>query len=229
MGLDDLRKLCANEAMNYIQDQSIIGLGAGRHIETLIDRISKEIKNGLKIRAVTPSLNTRSLCFLKGIEVVDTCLVGEVDVAFDGCGAVDKNLYASKSGGGIYTKEKLIAFMAREYILLAEEGKFTDTLGSELSLEVIKDSLSYVKKNIEKAGGIVRVRSSHSKDSYTVTDDGNFLIDAEFDSVNDIVQLNAYLSNIHGVIGTSLFTKEVTRVILAGEQGVRVMEKEIKS
>ncbi len=222
---NDLRILCAKEAIKYIQDNSIIGLGAGRNIEVLINIISKEMKNGLKIRAVTPSLNTKILCFEKEIEVVDTYLVDEVGVAFDGCGAVDKNLYASKSGGGIHTKEKLIASMAREYILLLDEGKFTDTLIPQFSLEVVKDSLSYVKKCIKNAGGVPTVRSSSIKDSYTITDDGNFLIDVRFNSDKDLKELNDYLNSISGVIATSLFTKEVTKLIIAGDSGVRVVTK----
>jgi ribose 5-phosphate isomerase A len=221
----DLRILCAKEAMNYIQDKSIIGLGAGRNIEILINIIGIEMKNGLKIRVVTPSLHTRTLCFEKGIEVVDTYLVDEIDVAFDGCGAVDKSLYASKGGGGIYTKEKLIASMAKEYILLLDETKLTDALIPEVSLEVIKDSLSYVKKSIKNAGGVPTVRSSCIKDSYTITDDGNFLIDVLFSTVKDLKELNDYLNSIHGVIATSLFTREVTKLIIAGEKGVRVVAK----
>lgn len=227
MEMNELRQLCAKEAMKYIQSNSIIGLGAGRNIGSLIDCISMEVKHGLHIKVVTSSLNTKTLCFEKGIEVLDTCLVSEVDIAFDGCGEVDKNLYASKSGGGIYTKEKLIAAMSREYILLVDESKFLDTLSMRfpVSLEIVKDSLSYVKKAIEKIGGIPVVRCSDIKDSYTITDDGNFLIDAQFNSVKDFKELNHYLNQIDGVIGTSLFTKEVTRVIIAGENGVRVVTK----
>jgi ribose 5-phosphate isomerase A len=225
--VNELRKLCAKEAMSYIQNNYIIGLGAGRNIEFLIEYLSEEIKNGLKVKAVTPSYQTKKLCIEKGIEVLETCFVDEVHVAFDGCGEVDKNFYASKSGGGVHTKEKLIAAMAKDYILLIDEGKFSDTLSCNypVTLEVIKDSLSYVKKSVEKIGGVPTVRESSIKDGYTITDDGNFLIDIKFNSVKDFKELNDYLNNIDGVIGTALFTKEVTKIIIAGENGVRVVSK----
>lgn len=224
---NELRKLCAKEAMNYIQNNSIIGLGAGRNIEFLIEYVSEEIKNGLKLKVVTPSYNTKKLCVEKGIEVLETYFVDEIDVAFDGCGEVDTNFYASKSGGGVHTKEKLIAAMAKDYILLIDEGKFTDALSCKypVSLEVIKDSLSYVIKSVEKIGGVPTVRRNGIKDGYIITDDGNFLIDVQFDSVKDFKELNDYLNNIDGVIGTALFTKEVTRIIIAGKNGVRVVSK----
>lgn len=227
MEANELRKLCAKEAMKYIQNNFIVGLGAGRNIEALIKKLSVEIKNGLKIKVVTPSYNTKALCLKHGIGVIETYFAHEVDVAFDGCGEVDKRFYASKGGGGVFTKEKLIASMAKDYILLTDEERFSDSLSCKypFSLEVLKDSLSYVKKRVENIGGIPIVRSSNIKDSFTITDDGNFLIDVQFNSVSDYIELNDYLNNIEGVIGTSLFTKEVTKLIIANENGVRVISK----
>lgn len=98
MDANELRKLCAKEAMKYIHHNFIIGLGAGRNIECLIELLDEEIKNGLRVKVVTPSYNTKRRCVEKGIEVLETYFVDEVDVAFDGCGEVDKNFYASKSG-----------------------------------------------------------------------------------------------------------------------------------
>ena len=39
MNEDNLRKLCAEKAMEYIKDNTIIGLGAGRNIAFLIELI----------------------------------------------------------------------------------------------------------------------------------------------------------------------------------------------
>ncbi|MED4224594.1 ribose 5-phosphate isomerase A [Neobacillus cucumis] len=227
MDANELRKLCAKEAMKYIHHDFIIGLGAGRNIECLIELLDEEIKNGLKVKVVTPSYDTKRRCVEKGIEVLETYFVDEVDVAFDGCGEVDKNFYASKSGGGVHTKEKLIAAMAKEYILLIDEEKYSDTLSCKypIALEVIKDSLSYVIKNVKKIGGEPTVRRSSIKDGYTITDDGNFLIEVQFQSINDFKELNDHLNNIDGVIGTGLFTKEVTKLIIAVKNDVRVISK----
>lgn len=227
MEANDLRSLCAKEAMKYIKNNFIVGLGAGRNIEQLIKVLSEEITKGLKIKVVTPSYNTKASCVKHGIEVLETYLVDEVNVAFDGCGEVDKKFYASKGGGGVFSKEKLIGTMAKDYILLIDEEKFSDSLTCKypISLEVTRDSVSYVKKSVKKIGGIPTVRVSNIKDGYTITDDGNFLIDIEFNLVNDFIELNNYLNNIEGVIGTSLFTSEVTKLIIANENGVKVISK----
>lgn len=91
MNEEALRKLCAEKAMEYIKNNTVIGLGAGRTIACLIEFISKAMQHDLKIKVVTPSDNTRNLCIKYGIEVIPTCFIDEVDVAFDGCGEVGEN------------------------------------------------------------------------------------------------------------------------------------------
>lgn len=228
MNEDDLRKLCAQKAMEYIKDSTVIGLGAGRNIACLIDLISEEVnKNNLKIRVVTPSDNTKRLCIKHGIEVLPTYLAEEVDVAFDGCGEADKNFYASKGGGGVFTKEKIIGAIAKDYILLIDEQKFSKELSCKypVSLEIVKDSLGHVSNSVKTLGGCPTVRTSNNKDGYLITDDGNFIVDVKFEVISDFKQLNDKLNSIVGVIGTSLFTREITKLIVAGENGVRVISK----
>ena len=227
MNEDNLRRLCAEKAMEYIKNNTVIGLGAGRNIACLIELISKAVQDNLKIKVVTPSDNTKNLCIKNGIEVIPTCFVEEIDVAFDGCGEVDENFYASKGGGGVYTKEKIIGSMAKEYILLIDEQKLTKELSSKhlVSLEVVKDSLGYVSKMVKNLGGEPAVRTTNNKDGYLITDDGNFILDIKFENIKDFKQLNDNLNDIVGVIGTSLFMREVTKLIVAGENGVRVISK----
>lgn len=227
MNAVELRNRCANEAMKFIHDGSIIGLGGGRNVACLIEQLSVAIKNGLRVKAVTPSYATKLLCVENGIEVLPTYFVDELDVAFDGCGEVDKDFIASKGGGGIHTKEKIIAAMAKDYILLIDEQRFTDRLSFEqtVSLEILKDSLGYVRRKVKELGGTDLIRSSTNKDGFTITDDGNFLVDIKFTDVNDIKKLNQDLNNIEGVIGTSLFVDEVTKIIISGESGIRVVSR----
>ena len=227
MNEENLRKLCAEKAMEYIKNNTVIGLGAGRNIACLIELISKSVQNNLKIKVVTPSDNTKNLCIKYGIEVIPTCFVEEVDVAFDGCGEVDENFQASKGGGGVYTKEKIIGSMAKEYILLIDEQKLTKQLNCKhlVSLEVVKDSLSYVSKMVKGLGGEPATRTTNNKDGYLITDDGNFILDIKFENIKDFKELNDKLNDIIGVIGTSLFIREVTKLIVAGENGVRVISK----
>lgn len=225
MTSDDLKKACAKEALKYIKNNTIIGLGGGSTISYLIDYI-KEDKD-LNVKVVTPSMKTKMLCIKNGLEVLHTCFVDKVAVAFDGCDEVDLNLNALKSGGGIHTKEKLIASMTDDYILLVDDTKVSDTLKFKqpVVLEILQDSLSYVERKITELGGKLTIRNSSAKDGFTISDNGNLLIDVSFENVTDVYKLENSLKNICGVVDTSLFVNVVNRVLISNIDGIRVISK----
>ena len=223
---DDLKKDCAKEALKYIKSNTIIGLGGGSTISYLIDYIRDN--KDLKVKVVTPSVKTKMLCIKNGLEVLHTCSVDKVDVAFDGCDEVDEKLNALKSGGGIHTKEKLIASMAEDYILLVDDTKVVKTLTFKhpVVLEILEDSLKYVEKVVKELGGKPTIRNSSAKDGFTISDNGNLLMDVVFENIKDIYKLENCLKNICGVIDTSLFTNVVTKVLIIGKDGIRVISRE---
>ncbi|WLR60983.1 ribose 5-phosphate isomerase A [Guptibacillus hwajinpoensis] len=220
----NVKQKCAKAALAYITDETIIGLGGGSTIGYLIDFIKEE---KLNVKVVTPSLKTKHLCVNQGLEVLPTSTVDEVDVAFDGCDEVDEKLHALKSGGGIHTQEKLIAKMAKEYILLVDESKVVPELTYKhpVVLEILQDSLAFVLKKVGEMDGKAEVRSSSAKDGYTVSDYGNFLVDVWFEAGWDGVQLETNLKKIPGVLDVSLFTTEVSKALVANEEGIYEISK----
>ncbi|WP_315077546.1 ribose 5-phosphate isomerase A [uncultured Clostridium sp.] len=225
MDNDYLKKNCAKEALRYVEDNMIIGLGGGSTISYLINYI-KESK--LNIKVVTPSSKTRILCINDGLEVLHTSSVDRISVAFDGCDEVDESLNALKSGGGIHTKEKLIASMADDYILLVDESKFFKKLkfNHPVVLEILEDALKYVEKKVIELGGTTSVRSSSIKDGFTITENGNILMDVNFSNVSNIESLEKTLKNICGVIETSIFTNNiVTKVIITNKYESKVISE----
>ncbi|WP_347549110.1 ribose 5-phosphate isomerase A [Pseudalkalibacillus hwajinpoensis] len=220
----NIKQKCAKAALAYIKDETIIGLGGGSTIGYLIDYIKEQ---GLNVKVVTPSFQTKLLCVKQGLKVLPTYAVDEVDVAFDGCDEVDEKLNALKSGGGIHTQEKLIAQMAKEYILLVDDSKFVSTLtySHPVVLEILQDSLSLVLKKVEEIGEKAVIRKSSAKDGYIISDYGNFLIDVYVEPVQDSVQLEKQLRGLPGVIDVSLFTTVVTKVLVASGDRVDVVSK----
>lgn len=220
---DDIKKICAKEALKLIKTNTIIGLGGGSTISYLINYI-KEDKD-LQVKVVTPSVKTRLLCIQNGLEVLHTSTVDQISVAFDGCDEMDENLNALKSGGGIHTKEKLIATLAEDYVLLVDETKFVKSLTFKhpVVLEILEDSLAYVQKKVTELGGKPVIRTSSAKDGFTITENGNLLLDVFFEQVDDIIKLEGDLNRIRGVIDTSLFVHVATKALIAGEEGIRLV------
>jgi ribose 5-phosphate isomerase A len=222
--MEHIRNNCAREALKYIGDQTVIGLGGGSTVSCLIKHIAT---SGLQVKVVTPSFTTASLCLQSGLPLLPLWSVEHISVAFDGCDEVDEQLQALKSGGGIHTREKLVANMADRYILLVDESKLVQTLTFRhpVVLEVLEDALSYVQQAVSALGGSAVIRTSTAKDGYTVSDYGHPLLDVSFREVKDIPTLQRRLKGISGVIETSLFTEEVTGVLAAGAEGVRAIFK----
>lgn len=226
MDANELKKESAKRALDYINDGMIVGLGAGGSVAYLADYLSEKAKCGFNVKIVTPSRSTKLLCHEKGLNVIDTSLINSIDVAFDGCDEVDSKLNALKSGGGVHTKEKLIGTMAKDYILLVDESKFTNTLTfkAPVVLEIIEEALSYVIEKVKAIGGEPKLRSSKEKDGFVVTDNGNLLLDVSFKNVDNIENLDNVLKNIRGVVETSLFVNVVTKVIVAYKNEIKVIE-----
>lgn len=219
-----MKRICAKEALRYIKDNSVIGLGGGSTISYLVDYI-KESK--LNVQIVTPSFNTEMLCIKQGLNVIPSWSVNKISVVFDGCDEIDNNLNALKSGGGIHTKEKIIAKMADNYILLVDESKVSPTLifKHPVVLEIFEESLSYVESEVKKLGGIPSMRKSSDKDCFTISDHGLLLMNVKFNKVDDIKTLDSNLRNITGVVDTSLFYNICTKALAVSENGVRIIEK----
>ncbi|MEQ8199207.1 MAG: ribose 5-phosphate isomerase A [Clostridiaceae bacterium] len=221
----DLKRASAKEALKYIKNNTLIGLGGGRTISHMVEYIKE--RGDLNVKVVTPSAMTEILCVKNGLEVLPVSCVDKVDIAFDGCDEVDWKFNALKSGGGIHTKEKLIGSMAEDYVLLVDDSKYVETLTFRhpVVLETLTESRAYIEKKVRELGGEPALRISSSKDGFTVSDSGNLLMDVEFKNVDDIHKLGRTLKNICGVIETSLFVDVATKVIVAGENGIRVISK----
>ena len=112
-------------------------------------------------------------------------MTAHINIAFDGCDELDKELNALKANGAIHTKEKIIASMAEKYVLLIDESKFYDTLPlkDSVTLEVIPQSRNYVQAQIEKLGGKAVMRKSGAKAGFVISDNGNYIMDTDFSNV----------------------------------------------
>ena len=217
-----MKERCALKAVEYIKDGMTIGLGGGSTISYLVKFINEK---KLNVKVVTPSFNTAKLCVENNLTLLPVCSVDHLDIAFDGCDEVDLKLNALKSGGAIHTKEKIIASMADQYVLLVDESKVFEKLPFDhsITLEVIKEAISYVTKQIESLGGKVTLRISGAKDGFTVSDHGNVIMEAKFDQVENIALLDQQLNKITGIIDTSLFVNQATMVLSVDDSHVRII------
>lgn len=225
----DLKKEAAQKAITFIKDSTIVGLGAGSTIAHIVYFLADELKNDLKIKMVTASFNTQQLLLQKGFVVQPIAAITELDIYFDGCDQVDKNLNALKSGGGIHTREKLLASMAKQFILVGDEAKYVTQfdVSYPMVVELLPEARLYVTASIQKLFPDVKtaLRMSDKKEGPAITDNGNYLMDLWFSVWLPLEPLNTLMKAITGVVETSLFYNLAHKAIIAGKDGVKIIEK----
>lgn len=221
-----MKQKCAQKAFEMIKDGMIIGFGGGSTVALLIRELAKSDK---KIMAVTPSQDTLQLCVEHQIPMLPLEMTDTIDLAFDGCDEMDVQLNALKSCGGIHTREKIVASMAKEYVLLADEGKLKERLVFDypVTIEVIRAAVSYVKKRLSQMGAEVTERRSDGKTGTLVSDDGNYLLEVRFQDTGDAEKLAAELNRIPGIVGHSLFCGIASKAIIAKADGIEVLVRPI--
>jgi ribose 5-phosphate isomerase A len=210
MTQDDKKKAVAHAALQYISDDSIIGVGTGSTVNYFIDALS-DVKQKI-IGAVSSSdVSTAKLQAL-GIEVYDLNSVDKLDIYVDGADEITKHKHMIKGGGAALTREKIVAAVAKKFICIIDDTKQVPMLGDfPLPVEVIPMARSYVAREIVKLGGDPVYRQG------VITDNGNVIIDVHNLKILNPVELEAQLNAIVGVVTNGLFAARGADVVLIGK------------
>lgn len=224
----DLKKEAAAKAITLIRDKTIVGLGAGSTIAYAVEFLKQETENGLQLKFITSSFSTRQLLLKNNFTVLQAASLSKIDIYFDGCDQLDKELNALKSGGGIHTHEKLLASMADQFVLIGDETKVADNFDDRFPvvIEIIPEGAAFVPAKIQNLfpGSRSSFRTSDKKDGLVIIDNGNYLLDLWFQIWPDLATINPVLKTVTGVVETSLFYRMAHKAIIAGKDGVKVLE-----
>jgi ribose 5-phosphate isomerase A len=201
----------------FVRDDTCIGLGTGSTAYWAVARVGELVAQGLKVRAVTTSLQTEHQCAELHVPTVALC-DEPIDVAIDGADEATATRALLKGGGGALFREKAVALAAQRFVAIVTESKMVLTLGRfPLPVEVVPFSLRYVRAAIERYGIPVAQRL-HDGAPY-VSDNGNAILDCAFGTIEDPARLDAELRAIHGVVATGLFVGIASVLIVAGNDG----------
>lgn len=211
-----MKKRCAKEALKFVPEHGIIGLGGGSTIAYLAEYVRAE-RPGVSV--VTPSKDTKKHCEKLGITVLLTEEVSEVKIAFDGCDQVDYQLNAYKSAGGIHTKEKIIGKMAKEYMLLVDESKVVSKLFYDFPvvLEIVPEAKGYLASKLSKMNMTYQMRTPELMEVFIE------------DSKMDMGEIDNILKSFTGVVETSLFYQVATKALVVTQNDSYMIEKEKKN
>jgi ribose 5-phosphate isomerase A len=220
---EEAKRRAALEAVKHVKDDFIIGLGSGSTAAYVIQEIGKKIRQeGLRILGVPTSHQAMMLAVHYGVPLTTLDEHPEPDLAIDGADQIDKELNLIKGGGGALTREKIVASAAKQFIVVADETKLVEKLGTNhpVPVEVLPFALPTVMTEIRKLGGKPVLREGKGKVGPVVTDNGNFIVDADFGPIGVLKELGLQLKLISGVIETGLFVGVADVVYLGKQDGV---------
>jgi ribose 5-phosphate isomerase A len=218
MTQDEMKKAAATKALEYIKNDTIVGVGTGSTVNYFIDALAT-IKHNI-VGAVSSSEESSKRLKAHGIEVFDLNNVDVLDVYVDGADEITKHMSMIKGGGAALTREKIVAAVAKQFICIADDSKQVEILGNfPLPIEVIPMARSYVARELVKLGGDPEYRQG------VITDNGNVILDVHNLSIINPKKLEADINAIVGVVTNGLFANRGADIlILAGENGVNVKQ-----
>ena len=217
MTQDEMKKMVAEAALDYVEAGTVIGIGTGSTANHFIDFLA-----GIKGKidgTVASSQASADRLTGHGIPVLDLNAVDEISVYIDGADESNSHLHLIKGGGGALTREKIVAACSRKFVCIADESKLVDVLGAfPLPVEVIPMARSYVAREMVKLGGQPVYREGFT------TDNGNDILDVHNLQITDPVSLEEQINNITGVVTVGIFARRPADVLLLGTQdGVRTI------
>lgn len=206
----------AKEIAAKLKDGEVIGVGSGSTVYMAMLAIAERIKNdNLHIQVIPSSYEISMTCIQLGIPQT-TLLEKKPDWTFDGADEVDPYKNLIKGRGGAMFKEKLLIRNSTKVFIIVDESKFVDRLGMKfpIPIEVFPSSLTYVEKEVKALGSTdIQLRMAKGKDGPIISENGNFIIDARFNLIDN--ELERQIKSITGVIESGLFIGYNVEIIVS--------------
>ncbi|AQS37772.1 ribose-5-phosphate isomerase [Shewanella psychrophila] len=218
MTQDEMKKAAGWAALEYVEKDSIVGVGTGSTVNHFIDALAT-MKAEIEGAVSSSEASTEKMKAL-GIPVYDLNSVNELSVYVDGADEINERMDMIKGGGAALTREKIVSAVADKFICIVDNTKQVDILGEfPLPVEVIPMARSYVARQLVKLGGDPVYREG------CLTDNGNIILDVYNMKIMKPKELEEQINQIVGVVTNGLFAKRGADVLLVGTpEGVKTVK-----
>jgi ribose 5-phosphate isomerase A len=229
--MDALKRQAAARALDHVQEGMKLGLGTGSTAKHFVELLGEKVRAGLKVVGVPTSESTRALAESCGVPLATLDEIDRLDLTVDGADEIDHALDLIKGGGGALLREKIVAAASDRMIVIADDSKWVGRLGRfPLPVEVVPFGLAATQRAMAdafaRAGVSGQMVLRKAPDGHVfVTDGGHWIVDVRLGEIQDAVRLAGLLSAIPGVVEHGLFIGLASTAILAGAQGIRVVER----
>ena len=214
--LQDAIRNMAKDAAKLARGTRIIGLGSGSTAAYVVKELAA-LKDE-RMEFVPTSVQIKIEAEKNNLRIADENRIPELDIVFDGADQVDESFNMIKGGGGALLREKILISSAKKVVILADESKFVKRLSRSVPIEVHPMARSSATRMLSESGGKPTLRTL-DKGYPFVTENGNFIIDTTFSSIDDPRAKEIELKNIAGVMEVGIFTRTADVYFKAKKDG----------
>ncbi len=231
MDTEAQKRAAAARAVEFVSPGMRLGLGTGSTARPFVELLAERVTAGLDVIAVPTSEATRTLAERLGVPLTTLDETPELDLTVDGADEIAPDLTLIKGGGGALLREKIVATASAKMLVIADQSKCVPILGRfPLPIEIVPFGAASTRRAIEAAAaeagcpGPAVLRKGKDGLAF-VTDGGHWVLDAQLQRIPDPQDLAARLAVIPGVMEHGLFIGLAGTAIVAGPDGVRLIER----
>ncbi|XP_074304908.1 putative ribose-5-phosphate isomerase 2 [Silene latifolia] len=231
---DELKKIAAYKAVEYVESGMVIGLGTGSTAKHAVARIGELLRLGkLKnIIGIPTSKMTHELAISCGIPLSDLNTYPVVDLAIDGADEVDPYMNLVKGRGGSLLREKMIESATKKFIVIVDDTKLVKYLGGTglaIPVEVVpfcwKFSADRLRDLFQDKGCVAKLRTFGDNEPF-ITDNENYIVDLYIkEDLGDLNLASDAILRLPGIIEHGMFLGMATTLIVAGDLGISIKNK----
>jgi ribose 5-phosphate isomerase A len=222
--MSDAKRHAAEAALELLPEAGIIGLGTGSTATLFIDGVGRLVQAGRKLVGVPTSAQSHAQAERLGIPLLDPTGPWDIVMTVDGADEVSAELDLIKGGGACHAREKIVAAASKQNVIVVDESKMSKKLGERwaVPVEVLDFGHAATAELLTQFGQpVLRVR-----DGMPVrTDAGNPIYDLKAGVIERPGELENALARLPGVVETGLFVGRATTVLVAGDAGVRRLDR----
>jgi ribose 5-phosphate isomerase A len=208
LSYDNAISALSKDALKFVKDNNVIGLGSGRAATALVKSLASLIKvKKYNVIAVPTSLQIKLIAEELGIPIVESDQVNHIDVVFDGADQIDSQKFVIKGGGGALLRENILFSLAKKVIIMADKTKFVKNFTRTVPVEVHPLARNSVTNTIQNLGGKTTLRSLNRGYPF-FTENGNIILDCDFGTIKNPKALTQKIKQIPGVMESGIFLRK---------------------
>ena len=208
MSYDDAIKALSNDALKFVKDGNVVGLGSGRAATVLVKSLGKLIKiKKYNIVGVPTSLQIKLTAQKAGIQLVEADQVNQIDIVFDGADQIDSEKFVIKGGGGALLRENILFSLAKKVVVMADKTKFVKNFTRTVPVEIHQLAKNSVANSIKNLGGRVEIRTLDRGYPF-FTENGNIILDCDFGIIKNPKILTQKIKQTPGVLESGIFLRK---------------------